>query len=273
MRRNGWLSLILWIPFITACVSPVVSNTAATLSVEERVIHTLVAHAMLTTLTPQAGWGENAPGEQHSIEITPAPIDNPISNEPAQTGSMPDEYYIRNIWGHRQFFAIGCEASAVRDWAMFLGIDINEFKFQFELPISDNPDLGFVGWVEDPWGQVPPYSYGVHAAPVAEVLRSKYNIPAQATKRMSLADIKREIASGQPVIAWVVGNCVGGIPYEYIDKKGNKVTVAAYEHVVIVTGYNITHIRYMNNGKFYDIPNEYFLNSWGILGNMAVYLK
>jgi hypothetical protein len=74
------------------------------------------------------------------------------------------------------------------------------------------------------------------------------------------------------VIAWVIGNCVGGSPYKYIDKEGNVTTVAAYEHVVIVTGYSMNTIRYMSNGKFYDIPTRYFLNSWGVLGNMVVYL-
>jgi len=72
------------------------------------------------------------------------------------------------------------------------------------------------------------------------------------------------------VIAWVIGNMVGGIPYEYTDKEGNKTTVAAYEHVVILTGYSLENIRYLNNGKFYEVPVDVFLNSWGILGNMAV---
>ena len=66
---------------------------------------------------------------------------------------------------------------------------------------------------------------------------------------------------------------VWGEPYEYIDEQGNVSTVAAYEHVVIVTGYSSDTIRYMNNGKFYDIPTEYFLNSWQVLGNMVVYLQ
>jgi len=69
---------------------------------------------------------------------------------------------------------------------------------------------------------------------------------------------------------WVIGNVVGGMPSTYTDKKGNQAIVAAYEHVVIVTGYNKSHIRYMNNGKFYETPTDVFLNSWGVLGNMLV---
>ena len=268
-------------PYILFCISlwlsactrdnPVLST--ATINLQKSVMQTLVAHAVQSTLTPWVGWGENAPGKQHAVEITPEPVKQQLPTLVPKPGAIPDEHYIRDIWGHRQYFPLGCEVSAVRDWAQYFGIEINEFNFQYELPISDNPDLGFVGSVEDPWGQVPPFSYGVHAAPIAQVLHEKYVIPAKGVKGLTLVDIKREIASGQPVIVWVIGNCVGGIPHEYTDNDGNTVTVAAYEHVVIVTGYNVTHIRYMNNGKFYDIPNEFFLNSWGVLGNMGLYLE
>jgi uncharacterized protein YvpB len=107
----------------------------------------------------------------------------------------------------------------------------NEFEFQYKLPLSDNPDLGFVGDVNSPWGQVPPYGYGVHAGPIADLLNA-YGIPAKAYKGYTLEQIKTQIAAGKPVIAWVIGNVVGGVPYEYTDKHGSKTIVAAYEHVV-----------------------------------------
>ena len=187
-------------------------------------------------------------------------------------GEIPESHYIWDIWGHRQYFGLGCEASATVDWAEYLGVTVSEFAFQTRLPFSDNPDLGFVGSVDGPWGQVPPYAYGVHAAPVAKLLREHYGMQAVGEKGLTIEDLQRELASGQPVIAWVIGNCVGGIPHEYIDKEGTPVTVAAYEHVVILTGYDEDTIRYMNNGKFYDIPYDNFANTWGVLGNMAVYL-
>ncbi|BBB49702.1 hypothetical protein Pelsub_P2933 [Pelolinea submarina] len=210
------------------------------------------------------------------MEVTQEPLMETETQVPeiteAENTELPESHYIWNIWGHRQYFPIGCEASAAHDWAWYFGVEINEFNFQMELPVSDNPDLGFVGSVEGPWGQVPPYAYGVHAAPVAQVLRDNYGMTARATKEFTIEEIQREIASGQPVIAWVIGNCVGGIPYEYTDQQGNTVVVAAYEHVVIITGYDEDSLRYMNNGKFYDIQYEYFENSWSVLGNMALYL-
>ena len=68
----------------------------------------------------------------------------------------------------------------------------------------------------------------------------------------------------------MIGNVVGGVPYEYVDQVGRKVIVAAYQHTVIVTGFTASTIRYMNNGRFYDIPTEVFENSWAVLGNMVI---
>lgn len=202
---------------------------------------------------------------QSAIQVTTTPYQE---NNP-----LPDEHFIWNIWGHRQYFDIGCEASVVRDWAKYFGVEIHESNFQFQLPASDNPDFGFVGSVTDPWGQVPPYSYGVHAYPVANLLRSAYGMNARGVKHFTIEQLKKEISANRPVIAWVIGNVVGGIPYLYTDKNGRPVIVAAYEHVVIVTGYTREKIRYMNNGRFYDIPLETFENSWNVLENMVVVLE
>ena len=202
---------------------------------------------------------------------TPLPTSTPLALQATSTPTpaLPEEHYIRNINGHRQYFPLGCEAATAKDWANYFGKDFNEFVFQYKLPISDNPDLGFVGNVNSPWGQVPPYAYGVYAGPLAALLNA-YGIPAKAYKGYSLDQIKAKIAGNKPVITWVIGNVVGGVPAEYTDAQGNKTIVAAYEHVVIITGYNKDHVRYMNNGRFYETPNQVFLNSWEVLGNMVV---
>jgi uncharacterized protein YvpB len=248
-------------------------NTIKDEIVSEMVARTLEAHALQAAQTQEPNWGLDAPGEQHSVEVTQEALPVDANEETADTKSdLPDSHYIWNILGHRQFFQIGCEASAADDWAKYFGVEVNEFHFQVRLPLSDNPDLGFVGDVTGPWGQVPPYAYGVHAAPVAQVLREHYGMNAMGVKGFTLQELKEQIAADKPVIAWVIGNVTWSEPYEYTDKEGNKVITAPYEHVVIVTGYNPSHIRYMNNGKFYEIQAEYFERSWNVLGNMVVYL-
>lgn len=242
------------------------------------VAQTLEAYALTKLDKYDSGLTSKESSDQFSVEVTQAA--DLVGREPGgmedkniPEGELPTSYYIWNILGHRQFFSIGCEASTADDWAKYFGVEVNEFAFQVRLPISDNPDLGFVGDVNGPWGQVPPYAYGVHAEPVAKVLRDYYGMKAVGTKGFTINALKAEIASGRPVIAWVVANCTWSEPYEYTDKAGNTVITAPYEHVVIVTGYNETSIRYMNNGKFFDIPTEYFERTWSVLGNMVVFLE
>lgn len=264
--------------FFVAC-----SNTNTHHVSEEDIVETLVAQTMEAyqvqlELTINSQPEEQGLEEGPSVEVTQqmsSTADKQNSSDfgvNGERGSIPESHYIWDIWGHRQYFGIGCETSAAVDWADFFGVTVSEFNFQLRLPISDNPDLGFVGSVNGPWGQVPPYAYGVHAASIAVVLREYYGMQAAGVKGFTIEQIKQEISSGQPVIAWVIGNCVGGIPHEYIDKEGNAVTVAAYEHVIILTGYDQESIRYMNNGKFFDIPTKNFENTWSVLGNMVVYL-
>jgi uncharacterized protein YvpB len=240
--------------------------------IEKMVSATLQAHGFQLTSTAVFAIQETAFANSAAVEVTQKEGQKTTTPDSTENG-LPAEQYIWDIRGHHQYFPIGCEAAAAKDWAAFFNVDLNEFNFQFQLPQSDNPDFGFVGNVDDPWGQVPPFSYGVHAVPVANVLRSVYSMKARSVKGFTLQQLKEQIAANKPVMVWVIGNMVGGVPYIYQDKKGLSVSVAAYEHVVIATGYNQETIRYMNNGKFYDIPSQYFENSWRVLGNMAIYLE
>ena len=253
MRRSVicLLFMLLALPMLASC------TTAQSKAVE--ILPTQAAAPATDTPAPTA--------TPPPPSATPPP---PPSSTPtlAPTVELPLEHYIE-IRGHKQYFTLGCEAATALDWAEYFGHTFNEFEFQYKLPLSDNPDYGFVGNVNSPWGQVPPYAYGVHAGPVADLLNA-YGIPAKAYKDYTLEQVIAKVAQDKPVIAWVIGNVVGGVPYEYTDQEGRKVIVAAYEHVVIVTGYNAEKIRYMTNGKFYETPKDVFLNSWGVLGNMVI---
>lgn len=226
--------------------------------------HNVARPLRASTLAPAHPW---VPRPSASATIT-ATLPPPTATE-VELEELPEAFYINGVTSHPQWFSIGCEASAAVDWAHYFGVEINEREFQEYLPVSDNPDLGFVGDVNGPWGLIPPNDYGVHAAPVAELLRW-YGLKAVARKGLSLNDIKISIANSKPVIAWVVGNVTYGNPVEYTDGEGITTVVAAYEHVVILTGYNAETIWYENNGTTYYVSDKLFLQSWGVLGNMAI---
>jgi len=236
----------------------------------------VVEKAIVTQTTTQiaAAHSSQTPTQTHTpeptfiIPTTDTPSASPTALTPAPT--YPDSHYISAIIGHKQTYELGCEASAAVDWAGFFGVPIFESTFQYALPLSDNPDFGFVGEVTtDGWGQIPPYAYGVHAGPIADAL-VEFGLPALAVTNYSIEEVKQQLSEDKPIIAWVIGNIEYSEPVEYVDTEGRVAVVAPYEHVVILTGYNSTHLRYMNNGKFYDTPIEVFLTSWGVLGNMAV---
>lgn len=155
------------------------------------------------------------------------------------------------------------------DWAAFFGYPIDEIEFFNALPVSDDPDFGFVGDVHAPWGQTPPYGYGVHAGPVAKLLRS-YGVNAEARNNMTFDALKAELSAGRPVIVWVVGRVGRGTPVVYTSLEGREITVARFEHTVILIGYTPLEVTVLDGYWVYSRQIGDFLHSWDVLGNMAV---
>jgi len=204
---------------------------------------------------------------------TPLPTDTPPPPTEAPSDDLPSEASIGGVIGYPQSLPLSCESRSAVDWARFFGVEIGEMDFQYALPVTDNPNTGFVGDPRHERGMVPPNSYGVHAAPVAALLRA-YGLNAYSYSGYSWDDVRRQIANGQPVIAWVIGNVwtgYGGRSYTASD--GEALTVAPYEHTVIVTGYGPGTVTVVDNDLYYTATLDRFLSSWGVLGNMVVILE
>ncbi|TAK13990.1 MAG: LysM peptidoglycan-binding domain-containing protein [Anaerolineae bacterium] len=190
---------------------------------------------------------------------------------PVAPHQLPASAYISGVVGHKQTLPLSCESRSAADLAAFWGISINETTFHGALPKSDNPEKGFVGDVYGTWGQIPPNPYGVHARPVAKLLR-QYGLNAEARLGMSWKDLRTEISEGRPVIVWVVGAVWSGTPVSYTASDGQTTTVAAYEHTMILIGYDENYVYLIDSGsgnnQTHSIDN--FRASWLVLGNMAV---
>jgi len=143
-------------------------------------------------------------------------------------------------------------------------------NFKLRFPIQITRTTGFVGDVNSVWGQVPPYAYGVYAGPVADLLQH-YGSPGQSCERLFAARGEAKISRGETdhppgsSATWR-----GGVPVSYTDSEGRTTVVAAFEHVVILTGYDQDSNSLYDQWQIYDTPTSVFLNSWGVLGNMAV---
>ena len=182
---------------------------------------------------------------------------------------LPSQAIINGVTGRVQSLPLDCESRSAVDWAKYFGYSIGELAFFNNLPVSDNPDTGFVGDVYGRWGQIPPNPYGVHAEPVAALLRA-YGLPAYAHRPMKWELLKAEIAAGNPVFVWITGSVENGIPVYYTPSDGLHTIVARYEHTVIVTGYTSSSVYYLNGATIYSKSINQFLDSWSALGNMAI---
>ena len=208
---------------------------------------------------------------------TPLPTDTPL---PIPTSTLiqytedglPASASISGVVGYAQSYSLTCESRSAVDWARYFGKSIKEMDFQADLPVSDNPEIGFVGPIDGLTGQIPPYPYGVHAGPVASLLRD-YGLEATAVKGYSFEKLKKQIANGNPVIVWVVGNVWYGEPVNYTASDGSTVTVAHFEHTAIVIGYDEWGVTLVDNDLVYWRKTSTFLDSWGVLGNMAIIAK
>ena len=194
-----------------------------------------------------------------------------LTTNHAHAKDIPNQAYISGVVGHAQRYTLSCESRSAADWAAFWGVNIDETEFLNGLPSSDNPNDGFVGYFNDPWGNIPPSSYGVHADPIAEALRS-YDLDVHAVLGLSWDEVRAEVAAGRPVIVWVIGQIWAGTASEYETEDGQTVIVANNEHTMIVIGYDENRVHLVDALTGYTVTHtlENFLSSWSVLGNMAV---
>lgn len=194
-----------------------------------------------------------------------------LDSFPARAQDLPDAAAVYGVNGHPQGRSLSCESRSAADWAAFWGVSISEETFLGELPRSDDPNLGFVGNPDDAWGAVPPWSYGVHAGPVADLLVA-YGLPADARRDLAWEDLQAEIAANRPVIVWIIGQMWVGNPRQYTTSQGEDVTVAPFEHTMILVGYDEASIQAVDaySGATLTFSLRSFLLSWSALGNMAI---
>lgn len=225
---------------------------------------TAVDFSLLSSNYGQGGTVNPLPTPTPHPTLTPNPTPTPTS-----TPDIPPAASITNIYGTNQALPLNCESSSAVDWAGYYGTHINDVTFHNELPLTDNPDTGFVGNVYGVWGQIPPNPYGVHADPIAANLRN-HGLPAVAVHNFTYEDLQRQIASGNPVIVWVIGHAWAGTPVQYTDSHSVTTTVARYEHTVMVVGYGPSSVTILDGDSIYQRSLEAFFGSWGVLNNMAV---
>ncbi len=201
----------------------------------------------------------------------PTPTQQLTPIQESETESLPASASITGIFGSPQLYTLDCEAQAAVDWARFFGVTISELEFIDRIPQSDDPTQGFVGKINGAMGRLPPDDYGVHADPVAELLR-EYGLNAAAVSGWDIQAIKKEIAEGRPVIVWIVNLPFAIETSQYTASNGNTTTVARFEHTWIITGYNAYSFTAVDSEWTYNVKTSTFIERWNALGNQAIIL-
>jgi subtilisin-like proprotein convertase family protein/uncharacterized protein YvpB len=214
------------------------------------------------------GWLNHWCLETSLAEAMPVPSPTPTPF------SFPSSAYVYGMSGQDQQLNLDCESRSAVDWAKHFGFNIDEFDFLYNLPISDDPEAGFVGNPDGYWGYIPPNDYGVHALPVSMLLQ-EYGVTASSYHSLRWDDLRAEIAAGNPAIVWIIGgssySLANGIPHLYTAvSTGDTTVVAPYEHTVIIVGYSPTTVTILNGSRFIEVSIDQFLDSWSVLQFMAV---
>lgn len=232
----------------------------------------------VTTQTPEIvtpSEPTQMPPPDPNPELEPIPTEMPLltptkvpETKPALS-ELPLTASVSGVYGSPQLYTLDCESQAAVDFARFFGVRIDELEFISRLPYSDDPEEGFVGAINGAMGQLPPSDYGIHAKPIAKLLR-EYGVNAKAVRGWDLDKIRNEIASGRPVIVWIVN-----LPFEidaqdYTASNGNTVRVARFEHTWIITGYNMNVFTVVDSDWTYNVKISTFQERWDALGNQAI---
>ena len=192
------------------------------------------------------------PEEASSPELTPTPLAEVELDVPR----------------YKQAHSLTCESSAASMVANFYRIPLSEDMISSALPKDENPNLGFRGRVDGIPGGLA--DYGVYADPIKKVLEA--NGLEAAYVEGGLDGIRRALARGHPVIAWVTYKLRVQQPVEITLSTGQQVKMVNYEHAVAVTGYNQEGF-WVNDpfdGWEYFYSSANFARSFGYLDNMAL---
>ncbi|MCD7732368.1 MAG: C39 family peptidase [Oscillospiraceae bacterium] len=180
-------------------------------------------------------------------------------------------------------YPTGCESASLYMLLRYYDVDVTMEEIVEALPkgptpyevdgvlYGANPEKEFVGDPRDS------SSYGVYNEPI-KVMADLFKEGAISVTGATTDDIKRIVSTGNPVIVWYTTNISSGVECrrEWLDyETGETVQWPAYEHAVVVYGYNaIDNVLYYmdsNVGSSVTMGWDWFETTFNELGGRIVY--
>ncbi len=176
----------------------------------------------------------------------------------------------------------GCEVTSLAMLLQYAGHEVDKMTL-FEQVKKDptplvvkgsdiiewgDPEFGFVG---DMTGKKK--GFGIYNKPLEELTRQYLGDRTVNLTGKSFDTILQSVADDKPVVVWATGDFTKPTEWVSWEKDGKEITVPFDEHVVLIVGYDETHI-YINNPlngkKQQKVTREAMMLSWEAMGKQAI---
>lgn len=211
---------------------------------------------------------------------TPIPTSTPTDPAPVVSQprpiSLPEACYVTSPTNLGQMlYPLDCEITAlwylVQTQPRYRSLVDREALYN-ALVYHENPDRGFRGDMHGPRPGDSDRNYGLHARALVEVGQHA-GIPLEVIR--SIQDMKDRLCRGEPVIAWMrstQGRQAPVLVRGYQDSNGMAYYTVAYEHAVLVMGYDEATVSYLEpaDGQAHTITWRQFEQEIRLFGKQMV---
>lgn len=184
------------------------------------------------------------------------------------TDPLPPAHTIPGMPIVSQWWNLTCEYAATSAATALYGQAITQQEFVDAIGFDANPNKGFRGRLDGPWGGTT--DYGVYPAPILQVLQQRGFVHSYAFH--GNPDILRAaLSKDRPVVVWLVGT-FGMAPRVDTTSDGEQFFLVPYEHAMTAYGYTESSIMLMDPGtaSYRTVSWPTFTQAWMELDGMAL---
>ncbi len=157
----------------------------------------------------------------------------------------PPEYVIQGVPTIAQVWSLSCEYAATSAATGLYGLTLSQQTMHAEIGNHLNPHRGFRGNIRGSWGGTD--DYGVYPEAIVPALH-RHGYTRSRAFRAGTDTLKRELAAGNPVVVWIVGDYTAQHRV-YLMDGAESYFVIPYEHAVTLYGYDERGVHIMDPGR------------------------
>ncbi|HEY8291425.1 MAG TPA: C39 family peptidase [Thermomicrobiales bacterium] len=184
------------------------------------------------------------------------------------TDAPPPDAAIQGMPIVGQWWNLTCEYAATSAATAYYGEAITQQEFVEEIGFDANPNKGFRGRLDGPWGGT--RDYGIYPAPILHILQQRgfaHSYGVHGTADM----LRAALAKDHPVVVWLVGT-FGTAPRVDATSDGESFFLVPYEHAMTAYGYTESSVMLMDPSiaSYRTMPWQIFMDAWMQLDGMAL---